>query len=193
MNDKYIVSHDKYIISHDKYIVSQDKYIVSQDKYIVSQDKYIVPYNSDNTILMYLLKFIPEISICKSILKHKKKLENMDIMKYHMERWENIAGEHYYMHDNHTNKFSYIFDGTNYIVKVDMLPRFYNLTGISYQVVELIHELIKLNRRCTENSFIEDYKYWLKHDDRLYSFLAKKIMDAMKPPEIIQLFYTKPI
>ena len=36
------------------------------------KDKYIVPYNTDNTILMYLLNFIPEISICKNILKYKK-------------------------------------------------------------------------------------------------------------------------
>lgn len=163
------------------------------NKYIVSYDKYIVPYDSDNTILMYLYNFIHEISICKNILKYKKYIENKDNMEYYMDRWKNIAGEHYYMHDNHTGKFSYIFDEKNYIVKVDIFPRFYNLTGISYQVVELIHELIKLNRRCTENSFIEDYKYWLKHDDRLFSLLSKKIMNSMKPPEIIQLFYTKPI
>ena len=72
-------------------------------------DRYIIPYNSDNTILMYLLTIIPEISICKKVLKHKKNLENIDIMEYYMERWENIAGEHYYMHDNHTNQFSYIY------------------------------------------------------------------------------------
>lgn len=35
-------------------------------------DIYIVPYNSDNTILMYLSTIIPEISICKNILKYKK-------------------------------------------------------------------------------------------------------------------------
>ena len=160
------------------------------------KDKYIVPYNSDNTILMYLLTFIPEISICKNILKHKKKLENIDIMEYHMERWENIAGEHYYMHDNHNDKFSYIFDELNYIVKADMLPNFYNLTGISYQIVELIHELIKLKNEYKLHDIrynSDSYITMLKQDDRLYSFLAKKIMDAMKPPEIIQLFYTKPI
>ena len=42
------------------------------NKYNISYDKYIVPYNSENTILMYLLNFIPEISIYKLILKHKK-------------------------------------------------------------------------------------------------------------------------
>ena len=160
------------------------------------KDTYIVPYNSDNTILMYLLNFIPEISICKNILKHKKYLENIDIMEYHMERWENIAGEHYYMHDNHTDKFSYIFDERNYVVKVDMLPYFYSNTGISYQVVELIHELIKLKNEytlCDENYSSNSYITMLKLDDKLFSLLAKKIMEAMKPPEIIHLFYTKPI
>ena len=85
---------------------------------------------------------------------------------------------------------------SNYIVKVDMLPKFFDRTGISYQVVELIHELIKLKNeyklhdiRYNSNSYIT----MLKQDDKLYSLLAKKIMDAMKPPEIIQLFYTKPI
>lgn len=146
-------------------------------------DIYIIPYNSDNTILMYLLTFIPEISICKNILKYKKKLENNDTMKYYMDRWENIAGEHLFMHNNHNNKFSYIFDETNYVVKVDMLPHFYNLTGISYQVVELIHELIKLKNeyRLHDIRYNSDsYITMLKHDDKLYSFLANKIMDAMK-------------
>ena len=171
-----------------------DKYIVSQDKYIVSQDKYIVPYDSDNTILMYLYNFIPEISICKNILKHSKDLENIDIMEYYMDRWENIAGEHYHMHDNHTNRFSYIFNETNYIVKLDMLPHFYNLTGISYQVVELIHNLIKKKNDAVANIYEKEKgKTWYQYDDELYSLLAKKIMDAMKQPETIHLLYTKPI
>ena len=34
----------------------------------------------------------------------------------------------------------------------------------------------------------------LKQDDRLYSFLAKKIMDAMNPPKnYTNYYYTKPI
>ena len=163
-----------------------DKYIVSYDKYIVSYDKYIVPYNSDNTILMYLLTFIPEIYICKSILKYKKIFEDDDIMEYHMERWINIAGEHYYMHDNHTNRFSYIFNESNYTVKKDMLPKFYNITGISYQVVELIHELIKKNNNTVANIYYKKKDVtWYQYEDRLYSLLANKIMDVMKNPKII--------
>ena len=166
------------------------------NKYNVLDDKYIVPYNSENTILMYLLTFIPEISICKLILKHKKILENIDNMDYYMERWENIAGEHYYIHDNHINQFSYIFDELNYVIKKDMSPKFFNRTGISYQIVELVHELIKLKNEYnlydnlnTSNTYIT----MLKHDDQLYSFLAKKIMEAMNPPKTTPIYYTKPI
>ena len=67
-----------------------------------------------------------------------------------------------------------------YIVKKDHNPMFYNLTGVSYQVVELIHQLIKLkNDELIENTFITDYKEWIEHDDKLFSFLADKIRIAM--------------
>jgi hypothetical protein len=68
-----------------------------------------------------------------------------------------------------------------YIVKKDHKPIFYELTGISYQVVELIHQLIKLkNEELIENTFITDYKERLKQDDKLYRILADKIMISMK-------------
>ena len=67
------------------------------------------------------------------------------------------------------------------IVKPDHLFTFYNLTGISYQVVDFIHELIKLkNTDALENTFIVDYKEWLHDDDTLFSKLSKKIMLRMK-------------
>ena len=73
---------------------------------------------------------------------------------------------------------------STFIVKKDHNPIFYNLTGLSYQVVDLIHQLIKLHkvdiydlRRFT---FIWNYKHWLERDDKLYSILSSKIMNAMK-------------
>ena len=105
----------------------------------------------------------------------------MEIFNYHYDRWENIAGSHYRLHDTHYGKFSYIYNDMEYIVKKDHKPTFYNLTGISYQVVELIHDLIKLkNKELIENTFITDYKERLKEDDNLYSILAEKIMMMMK-------------
>ena len=83
-----------------------------------------------------------------------------------------------------------IINSDDYVIKKDHKPIFYNLTGISYQVVELIHELIKIkneNKEIFSNGvtiniplpYIE-YKDWLKHDDKLYSILSKKIMFEMK-------------
>ena len=55
---------------------------------------------------------------------------------------------------------------------------YYKYTGISYQIIELIHELIKLkNEKYLSKD--EGYEYWLNHDDKLYSFLADKIMKEM--------------
>jgi len=145
-------------------------------------DIYIRPIISNEIILLYLKeKLYHNVDICKYIIKIKKDEEKKEIMKYYMERWDNIAGSHYILHDTHEGKFSTISHPDNYIVKIDHKPNFFNLTGISYQVVELIHELIKLkNKDSIQNTFIEDYKEWLNYDDKLFSKLSKKIMEKMK-------------
>jgi hypothetical protein len=142
---------------------------------------YIKPILSDEYILLLLKeKLNHNIDLCKIILDIKKNIEKKEIMNYYIERWDNIAGSHYIIHDTHCNKFSYIHDEVNYIIKPDHNITFYNRTGISYQVIELLHELIKINRICSENTHIEDYKEWLNKDDKLYKILADKIMKEMK-------------
>ena len=125
---------------------------------------------NDENIFGILRKFINEPMLCKYIINYKKNLEDNETHKYHFDRWVNIAGSHYILHDTHMGHFSFIFNIKEYIIKVDHLSSFYNLTGISYQVIELIHELIK----------IKDNKKLLLEDDKLYSFLANKIMEKMK-------------
>ena len=125
--------------------------------------------NSDEFVLACLKRKISETSICKKILKLKKIMEKKEIDEYYSERWENIAGSHYILHDTHLGKFSHIWDETSYIIKKDHKSLFYDRTGISYQIIELLHELIKKNHD----------KEWLKHDDKLYSILANKIMIEM--------------
>ena len=136
--------------------------------------------SNDENIYGILRLFINEPSICKNIIKYKKYLEEKETLDYHFKRWEDIAGSHYILHDTHEGKFSYIFNEDDYIVKLDHKLNFFNLTGISYQVIELLHELIKINRICSENTHIEDYKYWINYDDKLYAILSKKIMFKMK-------------
>ena len=125
---------------------------------------------NDENIFGILRYFINEPSVCKFIIKYKKFLENDETLEYYIDRWENIAGSHYILHDTLKTGYSLIFNIKEYIVNIDRTPMFYNLTGLSYQVVELIHELIK----------IKDNKKLLLEDDILYSLLGKKIMEKMK-------------
>ena len=123
--------------------------------------------------------FINEPSICKNIMNHKKQLEDTEILEFHSKRWKDISGSHFMLRDLYKDKFSP--SPHPYLVKPDHLFTFYNLTGISYQVVDFIHELIKLkNPDALENTFIVDYKEWLHDDDTLFSTLSKKIMLQMK-------------
>jgi hypothetical protein len=137
---------------------------------------YYKETSSDEYILLYLKLFINEISICKRILKLKNNLEKKEILKYHIDRWENITGEHYYTRDTHHDKYSYIFDSQTYVIKPDHRLNFYHMTGVSYQIWELIYDLIK---RQDLNDF-NHYKECLKYDDHLYSVLSYKIMSKMK-------------
>ena len=112
------------------------------------------------------------------MIKNCKEYE--DSLDYHMNRWEIIAGEHYYTRDTHYGKFSYIHDNEKYIIKRDHRIYFYQMTGISYQVLELIYELIRIRNENSWDFEIVDKKEWLKHDDALYSLLSKKIMFEMR-------------
>lgn len=129
----------------------------------------IITLSTNKRIIFLLSQLINEPCICEKIVEIKDEEEKKDALKYHYERWVNIAGSHYILHDTHMGKFSIIHDETNYIVKKDHKPTFYNITGISYQVIELIHELIK--------SINKEY---LEYDDMLYSKLANLIMDEYK-------------
>ncbi len=139
-----------------------------------------IPLKKDECIRLYLKVFIPIPEICNKIILLKNKEEESDTYNYHMKRWETIAGEHYYTRDNHGGKYSYVFDNRDYIIKRDHRMDFYNMTGISYQVVELIYELIRINHENAWDFDVDDKKEWLKEDDSLYSELSKRIMIEMR-------------
>ena len=139
-----------------------------------------VSLKKDEFIRLYLKVFLPIPEICNKIIKLKNDIENEEIFDYHMNRWETIAGEHYYTRDNHSGKFSQVLDGSNYIVKRDHRLGFYQMTGVSYQIVDLIHELIRINHENAWDFQIDDKKYWIKYDDELYSNLSNKIMIEMR-------------
>ena len=52
-------------------------------------DIYHKPLKSDKIhILLYLKKYINEISLCKKIINIKKISEKKDILNYHYDRWD---------------------------------------------------------------------------------------------------------
>ena len=139
-------------------------------------DKYYKPLLSDEYILLYLKQFINEISLCRRIINIKKKNENKEIYEYYNDRWENISKEHFFLRENQNDKFSYIFNSEKYVIKKDHKFSFYDLTGISYQVLELIYELIHIFNDIT----IIDKKEWINNEDKLYGKLSYLIMKDMR-------------
>ena len=124
--------------------------------------------------------FINESSICKYIMNHKKQLEDTEILEFHYKRWKDISSSYFMLRDSYEFRIAEAQRLAD-VVKPDHLFTFYNLTGISYQVVDFIHELIKLkNPDALENTFIADYKEWLDDDDTLFSTLSEQIMLEMK-------------
>ena len=145
----------------------------------------------DQLISLYLSRLIPINEIRYQIINRKNKMETQETLDYHMDRWTNIAGSHYTIHDTHHNKISFIYNGgMDYVVKPDHRTDFYDATGVSYQIVELIHRLIKmknvrmLDRRRSRGRHhtrrIFHFNKYLKSDDKLYSQLANLIMKEMK-------------
>jgi len=145
--------------------------------------EHSVDLKKDKLISLYLSRLIPINEIRYRIIKLKKVMEEEDTLDYHEDRWASIAGSHYIARDTHQNKFSYIFNDRNYVVHVDHGMDFYNLTGISYQIIDLIHELIKINKDDDGISYLDNlsisgfktHKEWLQSDDSLFSKLANLI------------------
>ena len=150
----------------------------------------------DEQVKLYLISLLPISEICDEIIVMKNNMEQEETLEYHKNRWNRIAGEHYYTRDNHYKNFSYILHSASlpikdegatlrvthkeYIIKPDHRMNFYHMTGISYQVMELIYELIRIRNDKSWDMEIENKIDWVKHDDKLYSALSTKIMDLMK-------------
>lgn len=124
--------------------------------------KILINYYDNTDIAEYIVKTLERI----------EETERTETLEYHIDRWNNIAGSYFEVISNNYNKFSYVLTtsiGREYHIKKDHITKFFNITGVSYQIVELVKELIK-------RSHDEE---WLLHDDEMYSKLADKIMIEM--------------
>ena len=121
---------------------------------------------TEQTNFLLLSQKINEPALCKYILFLKDKSERNETLNYHIDRWFKIPCIHFEIQKNNkVGKHSYIIDGQNYVICKDYNSDFYNETGISYQVVELLHEIINEPN---------------KEDDIMYAELAKRIMIRMR-------------
>jgi len=130
---------------------------------------YNHPLSSDEEILVLLKRKLPIIYICKDILTLKKKEEQKETYEYHLNQWNNICGSYFASRDSQVLKCSLIWNKETYLIIPDENRSFYNLTGLSYQCVELLHEIIQRYREE-----YTDYDY-----DELYSILSYKIIEEM--------------
>jgi len=148
--------------------------------------------SSDKLILLYLSRFISDIHICKDILLLKHNLEYNDTLDYHLDNYNKISKEFIYLINNQDNNFSIIHNDKQYIVKPDFKLDFFNYTGISYQIICLIHELVKErnkfwlswavdNPELIRNYYknVEESELWGKQTDYLFTILSKKIKQSM--------------
>ena len=126
------------------------------------------------SIYLYLLRFIHIPEICKYIISIKDNIEQKNNLDYHIQLYNNTG----HLYSNVIkNKYdiprkwrsSYVLDGNQYIFKPDHLIDFYLNTNISYQIIEIIHEIIK----------ITDIE-WRMYDDKLYYPLTLKIKSGMR-------------
>ena len=144
-----------------------------------------IELNNDQKIFLLFLNFLPN-EIIHKIIFFKNDKEKKENLQYHIERWENIAGAHIFLKDNHNGKFSYVHstsESREFIIKKDHRSIFYNITGISYQIIDLIHQLIKLRYEVYNIEWLKEGERWkieLKEDDQMYSELSKRIMIKMK-------------
>lgn len=158
----------------------------------------IITLDSNKRIEYYLSHFIEELEICKYIINLKNDMEEKDIFEYHHERWENISGKYFKSFDYNQSReiiyYSYVIDSNRFIAKKDKCLDYYLETGISFQVRDLLLDIItkpsldmffpnlgdKSKNNVDRKSILsKDIKEWRKEDDEIYSKLAQKIMDKL--------------
>jgi len=128
-----------------------------------------IAFRKDQEIGLLLFQKINEPEICKDIILMKNKMEEEEAYNYHYEIWERIASKYFKAIDSNNRHISYVSDGEKYISYKDTSLDFYNETGISHQVRDIIIELINAPD-----------KSWREYDDFMYGILANEIMAKIR-------------
>ena len=128
----------------------------------------------DQKICLFLIQRLPIPDLCRLIIDYKNYLETQDNYIYHISLWENISSRFFISCETKFPTYSYILNGEYYIANKDRNLEYYNYTQISYQVRNMILQLIKAPG-----------KEWRQSDDKMYGILSKKIMEKIKINSLI--------
>ena len=146
----------------------------------------------DIQIYLILSSKLHEKEIILNILNIIKRIEEKEILEYHLERWETIAGSFFQSIERgpsgDPHPYSFVLDGKKYIYEKDRNISYFNETGVSYQCRELLLATIKNEALdWTETFGCEKYidnltgesKEWREINDKMYGVLSKLITDCM--------------
>ena len=156
------------------------------------------PLTTNQEILLSLSRVIPINELRYKIVAYKNQIEKKEALEYHSERWETISSGYfratevqYGFHGLHGDLHisSWITDENNWIATKDHNLDFYNETGFSYQVRNLLMNLLScpvlMNLlscpvSLTDNILNCSLYEWRKYDDKLYGFLSRMIKEKLE-------------
>lgn len=146
-----------------------------------------------NKEIYYLLILkIGDPYLSKYIVELVNKIEKKEALDYHIERWQTISGKYFRSQElspftGSLNYYSYVLDSKDYIFEKDRIMEFYNETGISFQIRDLLLSVIKTKKdmeidddiEIHDNNLSSEVKYWRKYNDNIYGILSRKIKQIM--------------
>ena len=156
------------------------------------------PLTTNQEILLSLSRVIPINELRYKIMAYKNHIEKKEALEYHSERWETISSGYFRATEvqygfqalhGEIHISSWITDENNWIATKDHNLDFYNETGYSYQVRNLLMNLLScpvlMNLlscpvSLTDNILNCSLYELKKYDDKLYGFLSRMIKEKLE-------------
>jgi len=147
------------------------------------------PLTTNQEILLSLSRVMPINELRYKIVSYKNHIEKKEALEYHSERWETISSGYFRATEvqygfnglhGELHISSWITDENNWIATKDHNLDFYNETGFSYQVRNLLMNLLSCPTLPTNNILNCSLYEWRKYDDKLYGFLSRMIKEKLE-------------
>jgi hypothetical protein len=147
------------------------------------------PLTTNQEILLSLSRVIPINELRYKIMAYKNHIEKKEALEYHSERWETISSGYFRATEvqygfqglhGEIHISSWITDENNWIATKDHNLDFYNETGYSYQVRNLLMNLLSCPVSLTDNILNCSLYELKKYDDKLYGFLSRMIKEKLE-------------